>query len=204
MIKPYLSVVAVLIIVLNALLLIPATSAYTVPIALLGLLLALFVLILSFRAGAKATPPSIGAPAPVPATLPPPVTATNQAETEIVAFFALLQDKGRLVDFLMEDLTAFDDARVGAAARVVHQGCGEVLKEYFKITSVSEAEEGSQVVVPAGYASDQYRMIGKLSGNPPFTGKLVHKGWKTEYVKLPRSTKTDRLPAIAPAEVEIG
>ena len=203
MIKPYLSVVAVLIIVLNALLLIPATSAYTVPIALLGLLLALFVLILSFRAGAKATPPSIGAPAPVD-RLPPPVTATNQAETEIVAFFALLQDKGRLVDFLMEDLTAIDDARVGAAARVVHQGCGEVLKEYFKITSVSEAEEGSQVVVPAGYAADQYRMIGKLAGNPPFTGKLVHKGWKTEYVKLPRSTKTDRLPAIAPAEVEIG
>jgi hypothetical protein len=204
MIRPYLSVVAVLLIVLNALLLIPATSAYSVPIALLGLLLAFFVLVLSFRAGPKATSPSIAAPAPAPATLPPPVTATNQAETEIVAFFALLQDKGRLVDFLMEDLTAFDDAQVGAAARVVHQGCGEVLKEYFKITSVSEAEEGSQVVVPAGYAADQYRMIGKLGGNPPFTGKLVHKGWKTEYVKLPRSIKTDRLPAIAPAEVEIG
>jgi hypothetical protein len=58
--------------------------------------------------------------------------------------------------------------------------------------------------VPAGYAADQYRLIGKLGGDPPFTGKLVHKGWKTEYVKLPRITKTDRLPAIAPAEVEIG
>jgi hypothetical protein len=203
MIKPYLSVVAVLLIALNGLLLIPATSAYRVPIALLGLLLALFVLVLSFRAGPKATSASTAAPAPTPATLPPPVIATNQAETEIVAFFALLQDKGRLVDFLMEDLTAYDDARVGAAARVVHQGCGEVLKEYFKITSVSEAEEGSPVVVPAGYAADQYRMIGKLGGDPPFTGKLVHKGWKTEYVKLPRITKTDRLPAIAPAEVEI-
>src|SRR6266481_7751391 len=198
MIKPYLSVVAVLLIVLNGLLLIPATSAYGVAIAPLGLLLALFVLVLSFRAGPKATSPSIAAPAPAPtpATLPPPVIATNQAETEIVAFFALLQDKGRLVDFLMEDLTAYDDARVGAAARVVHQGCGEVLKEYFKITSVSQAEEGSQVVVPAGYAADQYRMIGKLAGDPPFSGKLVHKGWKTEYVKLPRITKTDRLPAI--------
>jgi hypothetical protein len=203
MIKPYLSVVAVLLIVLNGLLLIPATSAYTVPIALSGLLLALFVLVLSFRAGPKTTSASTAAPAPTPATLPPPVIATNQAETEIVAFFALLQDKGRLVDFLMEDLTAYDDARVGAAARVVHQGCGEVLKECFKITSVSEAEEGSPVVVPAGYAADQYRMIGKLGGDPPFTGKLVHKGWKTEYVKLPRITKTDRLPAIAPAEVEI-
>src|SRR5580692_798001 len=204
MIKPYLSVVAVLLIALNALLLVPATSAYTVPIALLALLLALFVLVLSFRAGPKVTSASIAAPAPTPATLAPPVIATNQVETEIVAFFALLQDKGRLVGFLMEDLTAYDDARIGAAARVVHQGCGEVLKEYFKVTSVSQAEEGSQVVVPAGYAADQYRLIGKLGGDPPFTGKLVHKGWKTEYVKLPRITKTDRLPAIAPVEVEIG
>ena len=204
MIKPYLSVVAVLLIALNALLLVPATSAYTVPIALLALLSALFVLVLSFRAGPKVTSASIAAPAPTPAALAPPVIATNQVETEIVAFFALLQDKGRLVDFLMEDLTAYDDARVGAAARVVHQGCGEVLKEYFKVTSVSQAEEGSQVVVPAGYAADQYRLIGKLGGDPPFTGKLVHKGWKTEYVKLPRITKTDRLPAIAPVEVEIG
>src|SRR5260221_12088130 len=115
MIKLYLSVVAVLLIVLNGLLLIPAISAYRVPIALLGLLLALFVLVLSFRARAKATSASIAAPAPTPVTLPPPVIATNQAETEIVAFFALLQDKSRLVAFLMEVLTAYDEA--GAAAR---------------------------------------------------------------------------------------
>ncbi|MBV8815569.1 MAG: DUF2760 domain-containing protein, partial [Verrucomicrobia bacterium] len=44
----------------------------------------------------------------------------------------------------------------------------------------------------------------KISGDPPFTGKLIHKGWKTDYVKLPRSTKTEGLPAIAPAEVELG
>src|SRR5260370_24097620 len=115
MIKPYLSVVAVLLIALNALLLIPATSAYSVPIALLGLLLALFVLVLSFRAGPKATSPSIAAPAPTPATLPPPVIAINQAETEIVAFFALLQDKGRLGAFLIEAPDAYDCAAVAAA-----------------------------------------------------------------------------------------
>ena len=208
MIKPYLPIVAIaaaFLAVLNGLLLIPATSAYTILIAVLGLLLALFVLALSLVGIPKtgATPAPIPAPAPAPATLQPPVVAEKQPEAEIVAFFALLQEKGRLVDFLMENLTGFDDTQVGAAARVIHQGCSEVLKEYFKITPVSEAEEGSQVTVPAGYAAEEYRLIGKLSGNPPFTGKLIHKGWKTEYVKLPRLTKTKRLPPIAPAEVEL-
>jgi hypothetical protein len=120
-----------------------------------------------------------------------------------VAFFALLQEKGRLVDFLMEDITSYDDTHVGAAARVIHQGCREVLQEHFNITAISESEEGSQVTVPAGYAKEQYRIVGNLSGEPPFTGTLIHKGWKTEFVKLPRIAETQRLPAIAPAEVEL-
>jgi hypothetical protein len=168
--------------------------------------LALLVVVLSFYVGRKGS--VISEPAPA-AVSPPPVTvqapAVNQAETEVAAFVALLQEKGRLVDFLMEELTSYDDAQVGAAARVVHQGCKQVLQEHFKISAVSEAEEGSQVTVPAGYFADEYRFVGKLSGDPPFTGKLVHKGWKTESVKLPRIVKTDgkRLSVIAPAEVEV-
>ena len=57
--------------------------------------------------------------------------------------------------------------------------------------------------IPAGFAADEYRLVGKLSGDPPFTGKLVHKGWKTDIVKLPRLVDARRLPAIAPAEVEL-
>jgi hypothetical protein len=211
MIKFYLPIAAVLLAVLSALLLVPAMSAYTVPIAILSLLVALSVLVISLVGGSKTSATSVATQAsasvPPPATTvatPPPAMGANQAEGEIAAFLALLQEKGRLVDFLMEDLTAFDDTQVGAAARVIHQGCKEVLKEHFKITAVSDAEEGSQVTVPTGYAADEYRLIGKISGNPPFTGKLIHKGWKTDYVKLPRTTKTEGLPAIAPAEVELG
>ena len=53
---------------------------------------------------------------------------------------------------------------------------------------------------------DEYRLVGRISGEAPFKGTLVHHGWKTEWVKLPRliSTSADRLPAIAPAEVELG
>ena len=209
--KPYLPMVGLLLAVLNGLLLIPATRVYTVPIAAIGLVLALLVVALSFLESMKGDAISESAPAQATVSPPPPVTiqspapTTDQAKAEVVAFFALLQEKGRLVDFLMEELTSYDDAQVGAAARVVHQGCRQVLQEHFKITAVSGAEEGSQVTVPAGYFADEYRFVGKLSGDPPFTGKLIHKGWKTESVKLPRIVKTDgkRLPVIAPAEVEL-
>ena len=201
--KPYLSVAGIVVAVLNGLLLVPATNAYKVPIAAIALLLALVVVALSIFGSreSNATPTR----APVPAVVPPPPPAANQAEAEVVAFVGLLQEKGRLVDFLMEDLTSYEDAQVAAAARIVHQGCRQVLQEHFTITAVSQAEEGSQVTVPTGYAADEYRLVGKVSGNPPFTGKLIHKGWKTESVTLPRIVKLDekRLPSIAPAEVEL-
>ena len=206
--KSYIALGAILLVILNGLLLLPATSGHTVPIA--GLALALAILVLVFALiGGKSGPPrqpvQVAAPAPAPAPVPiqPPAPTTNQAEAEIVAFFGLLQEKGRLVDFLMEDVTAYEDAEVGAAARVIHQGCRQVLQEYFKISAISEAQEGTEVTVPAGYSPDQYRLVGKLTGEPPFTGTLLHKGWKTEFVKLPRIVVTERLPAIAPAEVEL-
>jgi hypothetical protein len=136
-------------------------------------------------------------PMPVPA-------ANNQAEAEIVSFLATLQEQGRLIDFLMDDITTYDDAQVGAAARVVHQGCKAALQEHFRIRPVREESEGSSVTIAVGYPADEYRLIGKISGAAPFSGTLVHRGWKTESVKLPRIVRVDdRLPTIAPAEVEL-
>jgi hypothetical protein len=198
--KYALLICAAIVAVLNGLLLLPAMREHATPLAAGALLLALLTAVLALLPGAKTAPQS----PPAPAAVPPPAPAENQAEAEVVAFFALLQEKGRFVDFLMDDVTAYDDAQVGAAARVVHQGCREVLREHFKITPVSDAAEGSRVTVPAGYAPDEYRLLGKLSGEPPFSGTLVHKGWKTESVRLPRIIKGGaRLPGIAPAEVEV-
>ncbi len=199
--KSYIPITAALIAVLNALLLIPAMSTYTMPIAALGLLLAIAIIALSFVHS-----PETPAPAPPPVVAkPPPPQPEPQAEAEVVAFLGLLQEKGRLVDFLMDDVTLYDDSRVGAAARVVHFGCRDVLQEHFKVTPIANAEEGSQVMIPEGYAVDEYRLMGKVTGNPPFRGILLHKGWKTESVKLPRIIKTGekRLSSIAPALVEM-
>ena len=117
----------------------------------------------------------------------------------------MLQEKGRLVDFLMDDINAYRDAQVGAAARVVHAGCKGVLQEHFMINPVRPEQEGSTVQVPAGYSADEYRLVGKIAGSAPFSGVLVHRGWKTGMVKLPQLLcgPADPLPAIAPAEVEV-
>jgi hypothetical protein len=77
MIKSYLPIAAVVLVVLNSLLLVPATSKYTFLIAIVAFLLAIVVLVLSSVGRTKA--PSTAMPATV-APPPPPVPAVNQAE----------------------------------------------------------------------------------------------------------------------------
>jgi hypothetical protein len=48
----------------------------------------------------------------------------------------LLQRDARFIDFVQEDIAAYSDADIGAAARVVHEGCRKVLDEHFAIAPV--------------------------------------------------------------------
>jgi hypothetical protein len=148
--------------------------------------------------------PAASVAAPIRPTAAAPTS--KQAEAEIVSFLGLLQEKGRLVDFLMDDIAGYSDAQVGAAGRVLHEGCKAVLQEHFAISPLRDEGEGAKITVPVGYAPGDYRLVGRISGEAPFKGTLVHHGWKTEWVKLPRliHTTAERLPAIAPAEVELG
>jgi hypothetical protein len=189
---------------LNALALSPETSDFRVYLTGASLAIALCLLIASLlirgeKAGRESrTETARPAPVPVPAE-------GNRAEAEIVSFLAIFQERGRLIDFLMDDITTYDDAQVGAAARVVHQGCKTALEEHFRIGPIRGESEGSSVTISAGYAADEYRLIGKISGPGPFSGTLLHHGWKIDSVNLPRLVRADpeRLPTIAPAEVEL-
>ena len=89
--------------------------------------------------------------------------------------------------------------------REIGAGCRAAVREHVSIRPVREEAEGSTVTVHAGYAADEYRLVGKIGGEAPFSGALVHRGWRAESVKLPRVLKVqgDRLPTIAPAEVEL-
>ncbi|WP_198030095.1 DUF2760 domain-containing protein [Bradyrhizobium sp. Tv2a-2] len=192
-----------LLVVVNALELLPAASAFRMYLSGAAVALSLVALIaILVGNGPSRDDRSAGAEAARPMAVP---TRANQTDAEIVGFLAMLQARGRLVDFLMDDINAYDDAQVGAAARVVHAGCRTALLEHFQISPVRTESEGSRVQVAAGYAPDEYRLLGKISGSAPFSGVLVHHGWKTDAVNLPRvlRSSTDRLPAIAPAEVEL-
>ncbi len=206
--KAFAVISTVILLALMALTLVPDAAEFRFPLSIAALAAGFLVLValLAERRqphAANRLQPQTPKPEPVtPAAVP---TATNQADAEVVSFLALLQEKGRLVDFLMDDITRYSDAQVGAAARVVHQGCKAVLVEHFHVAPVCDQPEGGSVTVPVAYAADEYRLIGSVKGQAPFAGRLVHRGWRTATVKLPRVLKPadDRLPTIAPAEVEV-
>ncbi len=194
-------ILAILLILLNAGLFVPAPADTTRILAFASVVVALLVAVGLFRSSTpEPAPAAAEAVKPLPAAVP-----QNQAQTEVVTLLGVFQEKGRLVDFLMEDITPFSDAEVGSVARAVHQGCKAAMNEHFHIEAICPEGEGATVTIPAAYAADEFRLVGNLAGEAPFTGKVVHKGWRTTSVKLPRVLNADKdhLPVIAPAQVEI-
>lgn len=146
-------------------------------------------------------------PAPAAPTAPiAPPPAPPRPEAEIIAFLALLQEHGRLVDFAKEDITSATDQQLGAASRVVHAGCRKVLDDYFDIAPLRSESEGSPVTLESGFDAPAHRLLGSVPAHAPYKGKLLHPGWTARSVKLPRVTGTTDArpwPVLAPAEVEV-
>lgn len=116
---------------------------------------------------------------------------------------SLLQREGRFVDFLQQDILAFSDADVGAAARVVHEGCRRALQRVAQLAPVQEDPEGHSVTVPSGFDATSLVLTGNVSGSPPFHGTLRHRGWRAQGFSLPEIIGDSDLTVIAPAEVEL-
>lgn len=164
--------------------------------------------------GSNALPP----PPPTRVPEPPPTRPNQVVVPEVVAVapvlrevsndtalqvLALLQREGRLIDFLEEDSSAFSDADIGAAARVVHAGCRKALKEHFTLAPVRTETEESRVTVGKGFAASEIRLTGNVTGEAPFTGTLRHRGWRVTEVRLPKLAEGHDVRVIAPAEVEL-
>ena len=142
--------------------------------------------------------PPAAAPAAPPPAVPPPVESSDRA----AQLLAILQRDGRLVDFLMEDLTPYQDAQVGAAVRDVHRGCREALDKYASLTPVLDLEEGSTVNVDRDNEPARIKVVGNVAGAPPYRGILRHRGWEVARLALPPLPATGRT-VVAPAEVEV-
>ena len=106
-----------------------------------------------------AAPESITAPPPA---APAPVAAAplHAAPTEsALQLLGLLQREARLVDFVMEDMSAYSDADVGAAARVVHDQCKKAITAHVTLERVRSEPEGNRVTVPAGFSASELRLV---------------------------------------------
>jgi hypothetical protein len=141
-----------------------------------------------------------GAPAapPTPVSLPP-----EKVHASGLFVLGALQQEGRLIDFLQQDVAAFSDEEVGAAARVVHAGCRKTVQQYFTILPVLNEEEGATVTVPQGFDAQRIRLTGNVSGTPPFKGALKHHGWQAKEIRLPALAPNLDARVLAPAEVEL-
>jgi hypothetical protein len=132
-------------------------------------------------------------PAPAPAPQAGPADGA-------VHILAILQRDARLIDFLMEDISAYSDEQVGAAVRDVQEHSRQALERYMRLHPVIDGVEGTFTKTDA---LDPAML--KFIGNVPASGKapggtLRHKGWRAEGVNLPSTAPGN---VLAPAEIEI-
>ena len=139
---------------------------------------------------------------PVKAAAPaPPPKPQASAADGAVQILGILQRDSRLVDFLMEDITAYTDDQVGAAIRDVQVQAKQTLERYLKLQPVIDAVEESNVNT-AGLDSASYRLIGNVPANgKAASGVLRHRGWKAGSVDLP-TAKSSLILAQAELEVQ--
>jgi hypothetical protein len=132
-----------------------------------------------------------------------PVQLKESTPDAALQLLTLLQQEARLIDFTQEDLSSYSDADVGAAARVVHEGSKKALNSYFTFAAIRSEDEESRVTLAQGFNPAEVRLTGNVVGEAPFTGTLIHKGWKVTEVKLPKLAEGHDTSLVAPAEVEL-
>jgi len=182
----------------------PSCTLYFVAAPLIvSMLVALMV---SQRPTARppAPPEAVEAP-PEAAPAAPPVAApaAPAPPTGALRLLALLQHEGRFLDFVLEDIDAYSDGQVGAAVRSIHAGCRKALHDGVELERILTAEEGTEVVVEAGFDPSSVRVTGNVAGEPPFRGILQHGGWRATKITLPPAPGGADPSVVAPAEVEI-
>lgn len=174
---------------------------------LLVILLCMSVIGLLQKTSHAAVPAAV---AEQPAVPPParrepvkPITLRETTPDAALQLLGLLQQEARFVDFIEEDIQSFSDAEIGAAARIVHEGCHKVLHNHFQIEPVHKQPENSRVTVQAGFDPSSIRLSGNIVGKPPFKGTLVHRGWKITDTRLPKLSENHNVSVVASAEVEL-
>jgi hypothetical protein len=136
-------------------------------------------------------------------SLPKPATAAVPDASTVLFLLNVFQREGRLIDFLQEDIVAFSDADVGAAARAVHAGCRKVLRQWFAISPVLRAGEGEQQTMSRAEAGGAVVFTGNVKVGDSVSGIVKHRGWRVDASTIPSLPQGVDSKVLASAEVEV-
>jgi hypothetical protein len=131
---------------------------------------------------------------------PPKPTKPSGAPLRMLA---LLQAESRIVDFLMEDIQGASDEQIGQAVREIHKKAQAALKQHAVIEQVLSGNEGDNTTVQKGFDPSAIRVVGNVTGEPPFTGAIQHPGWRVKELKLATPPEGADEFVLQPAEVQI-
>ncbi|MFZ9035882.1 MAG: DUF2760 domain-containing protein [Francisellaceae bacterium] len=116
---------------------------------------------------------------------------------------ALLQQKGRFIDFINENIDTFSDEEIAAAARIVHQGCQKMIKEHIGISVIREEAEDSKITLEPNFDRHSIELSGNIHNQKQFSGILLHKGWKVDRIHLPTLSDQGNADIIQAAKIEV-
>jgi hypothetical protein len=145
---------------------------------------------------------AVDAPTPAAATTagpPPPAASSADGALQMLG---ILQRDARLLDFLMEDISAYTDDQVGAAVRELHEQCRESVARYVALEPVIDGVEGTYAQAPATDPAS-VKFVGNVPAQPPSGGILRHRGWRAAKVDLPTPSAHQDVTVLAPAEIEV-
>ena len=138
-------------------------------------------------------------PAPKAAAPAAPAFKTSDGALQILG---ILQRDSRLIDFLMEDISAYSDDQVGAAVRELHNQCRDSVTRYVTLQPVIDSVEGTFTQAPSK-DPNVVKFVGNVPATPPAGGILRHKGWRAVKVDLPALGAKQDAAVLAPAELEV-
>ena len=141
---------------------------------------------------------------PAPAATPKPAAPAPvvRASDGALQILGILQRDSRLVDFLMEDISGYEDGQIGAAVRELHDQCRDSVARYVTLQPVIDGVEGTYANAPST-DPNLVKFVGNVPAKPPKGGTLRHKGWRAAKVDLPAIGGKQDPTVIAPAEIEI-
>jgi len=134
-----------------------------------------------------------------PAAPPPPAFKPADGALQILG---IMQRDSRIIDFLMEDISSYEDDQVGAAVRSMQTAARDALVRYVSLAPVIDGVEGT-FTKPTSNDPAVVKYVGNVPATGANGGTLRHRGWRATSVSLPPLNPKQDSTVIAPAEIEV-